>query len=196
MTSTKAMTTELELTLLNHAFPLYMDNSVSNRRSNCSPLTEFSIARPSSIAATKNFGRDARATERNDPPPAHQSPQVSRGSRPRPPSARTAGGGPGSYEVKAQLPDITNIQQNSRGRVGDVTVGNDTKIEREGWHSLLTTRLDGNVDLPASAIATNGQTSLLGSLRVELAPPTVVSPEGKLCNGSLIPSRRRRKSQE
>jgi len=44
----------------------------------------------------------------------------------------TEGRGPGSYEVQAQLPDVTTIQQNSRVRVGDVTVGNITKIERQG----------------------------------------------------------------
>lgn len=99
----------------------------------------------------------------------------------------TAGRGPGSFEVKVQLPDVTNLQQNSRVRVGDVTVGNVTKIEREGWHSLLTMRIDGNVNLPANATAKIGQTSLLGSLHVELAPPTGVPPEGRLHNGSLIP---------
>jgi phospholipid/cholesterol/gamma-HCH transport system substrate-binding protein len=99
----------------------------------------------------------------------------------------TAGSGPGSFEVKAQLPDVTNIQQNSRVRLADVTVGNVVKIEREGWHSLLTMRINGNVELPANAVATIGQTSLLGSLHVELAPPTGVPPEGKLRNGSLIP---------
>jgi phospholipid/cholesterol/gamma-HCH transport system substrate-binding protein len=99
----------------------------------------------------------------------------------------TAGGGRNSFEVKAQLPDVTNIQQNSRVRVGDVTVGNVVKIEREGWHSLLTMRIQGDVVLPANAVATIGQTSLLGSLHVELAPPTDVPPEGKLHDGSLIP---------
>jgi phospholipid/cholesterol/gamma-HCH transport system substrate-binding protein len=99
----------------------------------------------------------------------------------------TAGSGPGSFEVKAQLPDVTNIQQNSRVRVGDVTVGNVIKVEREGWHSLLTMRIDGGVDLPANAIATIGQTSLLGSLHVELAPPNGVRPQGRLRNGSVIP---------
>ncbi|MCW2686691.1 MAG: virulence factor Mce family protein [Mycobacterium sp.] len=99
----------------------------------------------------------------------------------------TAGSGPGSFEVKAQLPDVTNIQQNSRVRVGDVTVGNVIKIEREDWHSLLTMRIDGNVDLPVNAVATIGQTSLLGSLHIELAPPTGVPPAGRLHNGSLIP---------
>ena len=84
------------------------------------------------------------------------------------------GGGPGSYTIQAQLPDVNNIEPNSRVRVGDVTVGNVTKIERQGWHALLTMRLNGDVDLPANATAKIGQTSLLGSLHIELAPPTGV----------------------
>jgi phospholipid/cholesterol/gamma-HCH transport system substrate-binding protein len=103
------------------------------------------------------------------------------------PMPGTEGRGPGVFEVKAQLPDVGHIQQNSRVRVGDVNVGTVTKIEREGWHALLTMELNGDVDLPANATATIGQTSLLGSLHVELAAPTGVAPEGKLGNGSLIP---------
>ena len=98
----------------------------------------------------------------------------------------TAGHGPGSFTIQAQLPDVGNLEQNSRVQVGDVTVGNVTKIERQDWHALLTMTLDGDVDLPANATATIGQTSLLGSLHVELAPPADVTPEGKLGNGSLI----------
>jgi phospholipid/cholesterol/gamma-HCH transport system substrate-binding protein len=99
----------------------------------------------------------------------------------------TQGGGAGSYQVQAQMPDVTNIQPNSRVRVGDVTVGNVTKIERQGWHALVTMRLNSDVDLPANATAKIGQTSLLGTLHVELAPPTDGPAEGKLHNGSLIP---------
>jgi phospholipid/cholesterol/gamma-HCH transport system substrate-binding protein len=99
----------------------------------------------------------------------------------------TQGEGAGSYQVQAQMPDVTNIQPNSRVRVGDVTVGNVTKIERQGWHALVTMRLNGDVDLPANATAKIGQTSLLGTLHVELAPPTDVPPQGKLHDGSLIP---------
>ncbi|MGV0044936.1 MCE family protein [Mycobacterium colombiense] len=97
------------------------------------------------------------------------------------------GQGAGSYQVKAQLPNVSNIQQNSRVKVGDVDVGTVTKIEREGWHALITMRLDGNVKLPANATAKVGQTSLLGSLHVELAPPAAVPPAGTLRDGSLIP---------
>jgi phospholipid/cholesterol/gamma-HCH transport system substrate-binding protein len=101
----------------------------------------------------------------------------------------TEGGGPGSYEVQAQLPQVTNLEQNSRVRVGDVTVGNVSKIELQGWHALVTMRLNGDVELPANATATVAQTSLLGSLHVELAPPKDAAPEGRLHNGSLIPLR-------
>lgn len=99
----------------------------------------------------------------------------------------TKGGGPGSFTIRAQLPDANNIEQNSRVRIGDVTVGNVTHIERQGWHALLTLTINGDVDLPANATATIGQTSLLGSLHVELAPPKYVTPEGRLHAGSLIP---------
>jgi phospholipid/cholesterol/gamma-HCH transport system substrate-binding protein len=98
----------------------------------------------------------------------------------------TQGHGPGSFVVQAQLPDVTNIQQNSRVRVGDVTVGNVTNIDRQGWHALVTMRINGDVVLPANATATVGQTSLLGSMHIELAPPTNTEPQGRLHDGSLI----------
>ena len=77
------------------------------------------------------------------------------------------------------MPDVDNIEPNSRVRVGDVTVGNVTKIERQGWNALVTMKLNGNVELPANATAKLGQTSLLGSLHIELAPPTDVAARGQ-----------------
>jgi phospholipid/cholesterol/gamma-HCH transport system substrate-binding protein len=103
------------------------------------------------------------------------------------PMPGTEGDNAGSFEIQAQLPDVAYIQENSRVRVGDVNVGTITKIERQDWHALITMKLNGGVDLPANATATVGQTSLLGSLHIELAPPTDLPPEGKLHNGSLIP---------
>jgi len=99
----------------------------------------------------------------------------------------TEGGGPGSFVIQAQVPDVNNIQPNSRVRVGDVNVGNVTTIERQGWHALVTMRLNGGVNLPANATAKVGQTSLLGSQHIELAPPTDEAPQGRLHAGSLIP---------
>lgn len=99
----------------------------------------------------------------------------------------TEGGGPGAFDIQVQMPDITNLQPNSRVRVADVTVGTVTKVERQDWHALLTLRLNAEVNLPANATATIGQTSLLGSLHVELAPPAGIAPQGRLHQGSLIP---------
>ena len=99
----------------------------------------------------------------------------------------TAGRGPGSYTVQAQLPDVRTIEPNSRVQVDDVTVGTVTKIERQGWHALLTMSINGDVDLPANATAAVGQSGLLGSLHVELAAPSGVAPQGKLKDGAVIP---------
>jgi phospholipid/cholesterol/gamma-HCH transport system substrate-binding protein len=98
----------------------------------------------------------------------------------------TEGGGLGSFVIQAQMPDVNNIQPNSRVRVADVNVGNVTTIERQGWHALVTMRLNGGVNLPANATAKVGQTSLLGSQHIELAPPTDEAPQGRLHDGSLI----------
>ncbi|MCV7241633.1 virulence factor Mce family protein [Mycobacterium mantenii] len=99
----------------------------------------------------------------------------------------TKGGGPGSYIVQAQMPDVQNLEQNSRVRVNDVTVGTVTNIQLQGWHAMVTMTINGDVDLPANATATLGQTSLLGSVHVELAPPAGVPAKGKLKAGSVIP---------
>ncbi|RDH79933.1 MCE family protein [Mycolicibacterium moriokaense] len=99
----------------------------------------------------------------------------------------TAGGGPGAYTIQAQLPDVVTIQRNSSVKVADVNVGTVTNIEVQDWHALVTMRIDGDVHLPANATAKVGQTSLLGSMHIALAPPTDVPPQGQLKDGSLIP---------
>lgn len=100
----------------------------------------------------------------------------------------TEGNGPGSFEIQAQMPDVRNLQANSRVRVADVTVGHVTKIELDGWNAVLTMRLNGGVDLPANVIAKIGQTTIFGSLHIELlAPDEGASPE-KLRSGSVIPA--------
>ena len=103
------------------------------------------------------------------------------------PMPGTEGGGPRSYEVQAELPDVNYLQPNSPVLVGDVNVGTVTRIERRGWHALVAMRLNGDVHLPSNATAKLGQTSLLGTLHMELAEPTGRAPEGKLHNGSVIP---------
>lgn len=98
----------------------------------------------------------------------------------------TQGGGPGSFTVQAQMPDVDNVERNSRVRVGYVNVGTVTEIERQGWNALVTMTLNGDVVLPANATAKIGQTSLLGSQHIELSAPANKPPEGRLKEGSVI----------
>ena len=53
----------------------------------------------------------------------------------------TEGNGPGAFEIRAQMPDVSNIQPNSRVRVGDVTVGHVSDIQLEGNHALVSMKL-------------------------------------------------------
>lgn len=98
----------------------------------------------------------------------------------------TAGGGPGGYSVTVQLSDVTTLDRNSRVRVGDVTVGRIADISvGAGWAEVVA-ELDGDVQLPANAVARVGQSSLLGASHLELAAPVQVNPEGSLGDGDLI----------
>ncbi len=98
-----------------------------------------------------------------------------------------AGIGGGSYTIQAQMPDVQNLKENSRVQFNDVLVGNVAKVELQGWHALVTMTIDPSAEVPANATAAIGQTSLLGTLHVELAAPPGVPPKGKLHNGSVIP---------
>lgn len=99
----------------------------------------------------------------------------------------TEGNGPGAFEIRAQMPDVSNIQPNSRVRVGDVTVGHVSDIQLEGNHALVSMKLNGDVTLPANATAKIGLTTIFGSLHIELAPPVDQAPQGRLGDGALIP---------
>ncbi len=103
------------------------------------------------------------------------------------PMPGTQGRGADSFLIQVQMPDVSNLEPNSRVRVADVSVGTVTRIERQNWHALLTITLEGDVDLPANSTARLGQTSLLGSLHMELAPPVDAAPRGRLTEGSVIP---------
>jgi phospholipid/cholesterol/gamma-HCH transport system substrate-binding protein len=99
-------------------------------------------------------------------------------------------GGPGdsagAYTVYVQMPDTLAIDGNSRVQVADVFVGSIRKIELKNWIATLTLGLDKSVKLPKNATAKIGQTSLLGSQHIELAPPADPSSQ-MLKNGDTIP---------
>jgi len=103
----------------------------------------------------------------------------------------TAGHGGGAYQVVAEMSDIATLPQNSPVMVDDVTVGSVSGIQAEqrsdgSFYAAVKLALDRNVVLPANATATVAQTSLLGSLHIDLAGPKDKPAIGRLTNGSRI----------
>src|SRR6201999_2168636 len=104
----------------------------------------------------------------------------------------TAGHGSGAYSVTVELPDVATLPQNSPVMVDDVTVGSVSGIQAEQrsdgtFYAAVKLALNKNVVLPANATATVSQTSLLGSMHIDLAAPKDKPASGKLADGSKIP---------
>jgi phospholipid/cholesterol/gamma-HCH transport system substrate-binding protein len=103
----------------------------------------------------------------------------------------TAGHGGGAYEITVEMPDVATLPQNSPVMVDDVTVGSVSGIQAEqrsdgSFYAAVKLALDKNVVLPANATATVAQTSLLGSLHIDLASPKDKPATGRLTDGSRI----------
>ncbi|MEO9259977.1 MAG: MCE family protein, partial [Jatrophihabitantaceae bacterium] len=92
------------------------------------------------------------------------------------------------YEVTAEFTDVLDLVPQSGVKVNDVAVGRVTKISLESNGKLadVTMKVNGDVHLPANAIASIQQTSLLGEKYVSLAAPTDQTPVGTLANGARI----------
>jgi virulence factor Mce-like protein len=86
----------------------------------------------------------------------------------------------------AELANIGTLESNSPVMIDDVTVGSVGKMTLRGWHVDLELNIKPDVVVPANAVATVGQTSLLGSMHVALDPPVGHVPEGRLEPGSIL----------
>ncbi len=90
-------------------------------------------------------------------------------------------------EVTLEFEDVLDLVPKSSVKVSDVTVGQVTDVDLDGYHAAVTIELRNDTGLPDNAIATIRQTSLLGEKFVSLsAPPTGASDE-PLGNGDEIP---------
>lgn len=95
------------------------------------------------------------------------------------------------YQVTAQFTDVLDLVPQSGVKVNNVAVGRVTKISLEPGGKLadVTMKVNGSVRLPANAVASIEQTSLLGEKYVDLAAPTDQKPTGTLADGALIGNR-------
>ena len=110
------------------------------------------------------------------------------------PGGPDVGGHP--YHVVVQFGDVLDLVPQSAVRVNDVPVGKVEKIVLEDWHARVTMLVNGDVRLPANAIATIRQSSLLGEKFVALGPPTSVPAQGTLGDGDVIPLARSGRNPE
>ena len=105
--------------------------------------------------------------------------------------------GDNPYSVQVEFLDVLDLVQQSGVKVADVPVGRVDKIElQDDWTALVTLTVNGNVDLPANAVAKIQQSSLLGEKFIELAAPGNEKPEGKLRDHPHIPLERTNRNVE
>jgi len=97
------------------------------------------------------------------------------------------GRGPGADIYHVEIDNIGTLESNSPVLVSDVVVGSVGKMTVKGWHADVEISVKPDVTIPANAVATVGQTSLLGSMHVALNPPLGEKPSGRLVPGATIP---------
>jgi virulence factor Mce-like protein len=96
------------------------------------------------------------------------------------------GRGPDAATYHLEIANIGTLESNSPVLIDDVVVGSVGKMRLHGWHVDIDVSLKPGVAVPANAVATVGQTSLLGSMHVSLDPPPGQPPTGRLQPGATI----------
>jgi len=100
------------------------------------------------------------------------------------PGAVGRGGDAARYHV--ELANVSTLEQNSPVLVGDVVVGSVNRMTVRDWHADVEISVKPGVVIPANAVATVGQTSLLGSMHLALNPPLGQPPDGRLNPGATL----------
>ncbi len=100
------------------------------------------------------------------------------------------GRGPGANVYHVEIANVGTLEANSPVMIDDVIVGSISKMTVQGWHANLDVSVQPGVAIPANAVAKVGQTSLLGSMHLELNPPLGEPASGRLQPGATIPLNR------
>lgn len=97
------------------------------------------------------------------------------------------GRGPDAVTYHVQVPNVATLESNSPVLIDDVVVGSVGKMTVQNWHADVEISVKPDVVVPANAVATVGQTSLLGSMHLALNPPLGEDPEGRMQPGATLP---------
>ena len=96
------------------------------------------------------------------------------------------GRGPDAVTYHVEVPNVATLESNSPVMINDVVVGSVGKMTVDAWHANVEISVKPDVVVPANAVATVGQTSLLGSMHLALNPPLGEKPSGRLQPGATI----------
>jgi phospholipid/cholesterol/gamma-HCH transport system substrate-binding protein len=98
--------------------------------------------------------------------------------------------------VTVMFDDVLDLVPKSTVKVNDVSVGNVSDVELDGYTAKVTLELQEDVELPDDAVAQIRQTSLLGEKFVSLSPPPEGGSSEPLESGDVIPLERSGRNPE
>jgi phospholipid/cholesterol/gamma-HCH transport system substrate-binding protein len=101
------------------------------------------------------------------------------------PGAVGRGSDADTYHV--ELANVITMESNSPVMIDDVVVGSVVTMTVKDWHANVQISVKHGLDIPANVEASIGQTSLLGSMHLELNPPLGQPGVGRLRPGATIP---------
>jgi phospholipid/cholesterol/gamma-HCH transport system substrate-binding protein len=100
------------------------------------------------------------------------------------------GRGTGANIYHVEIANVGTMESNSPVMIDDVVVGSVGTMRVKDWHADVEISVKRDVVIPANVVASVGQTSLLGSMHVELNPPLGQPGSGRLRPGATIPLNR------
>jgi len=89
-----------------------------------------------------------------------------------------------TYHV--EIANVSTLESNSPVMIDDVVVGSVGTMRVRDWHADVEISVKPGVVVPANAVASVGQTSLLGSMHLALDPPPGEAPRGRLAPGATL----------
>jgi phospholipid/cholesterol/gamma-HCH transport system substrate-binding protein len=96
------------------------------------------------------------------------------------------GRGSEAQVYRAEIANVSTLEPNSPVMLNDVVVGSVRSMSVKDWHAEVEFSVEPGVVIPANAVASVGQTSLLGSMHLALNPPLGETADGQLPPGSTL----------
>ncbi|MCK8646594.1 MCE family protein [Mycobacterium colombiense] len=98
----------------------------------------------------------------------------------------TAAHGPDAATYHVEIANVGTLESNSPVLIHDVVVGSVGKMALRNWHADVEISVRPDAVVPANAVASVGQTSLLGSMHLALDPPPGQPATGRLKPGATL----------